>query len=77
MKRKAIDPSRIGLYLLMVLFAGLFLLPIYVMLSSSLKTFAEVQDLSKMWSSTGKLEFGELSGCMVWDTGKRAARIIE
>ncbi len=50
MKKKAIDPSRIGLYLLMVLFAALFLLPIYVMLSSSLKTFAEVQDLSKMWS---------------------------
>ncbi len=50
MKRKAIDPSRIGLYLLMVLFAMLFLLPVYVMLSSSLKTFTEVQDLSKMWS---------------------------
>ncbi len=47
---KAIDPSRIGIYLLLVLFAALFLVPVYVLLTSSLKTFTEVQDLSKMWS---------------------------
>jgi glucose/mannose transport system permease protein len=50
MKQKAINPTRIAIYLLMVLFAALFLLPVYVMVISSLKTFAEVQDLSKLWS---------------------------
>ena len=49
-KKRLIDPSRIAIYLLMLLFAALFLMPIYVMLASSLKTFAEVQDLTKMWS---------------------------
>ena len=44
------DPMRIGIYVLLVLFAGLFLVPVYVMLVSSLKTFAEVQDLSRLWS---------------------------
>jgi len=39
-----------GIYLLLVLFAALFLMPVYVMLSSSFKTFAEVQDLSRMWA---------------------------
>jgi glucose/mannose transport system permease protein len=45
-----IDPSRIAIYLLLILFALLFLLPVYVLLVSSFKTFAEVQDLSRMWS---------------------------
>lgn len=44
------DLTRIGLYLLLVLFAILFLVPVYVLMSSSLKTFAEVQDLSRLWS---------------------------
>jgi len=48
--KRTLDPSRIGIYILMLLFAALFLMPVYVMLSSSFKTFAEVQDLSKMWS---------------------------
>ena len=48
--KRTFDPSRIGIYVLMLLFAALFLLPVYVMLTSSFKTFAEVQDLSKMWS---------------------------
>ncbi len=50
MKRRTFDPARIGIYILMLLFAALFLMPVYVMLSSSFKTFAEVQDLSTMWS---------------------------
>jgi glucose/mannose transport system permease protein len=49
-RRARLSPARIGIYLLLVLFAALFLLPVYVMLSSSLKTFAEVQDLSRMWA---------------------------
>lgn len=49
-KARSIDPSRIAIYLLLVLFAAIFLIPIYVLLTSSFKTFAEVQDLSKMWS---------------------------
>lgn len=49
-KSKTFDPSRIGIYLLLVLFAAIFLVPVYVLLTSSFKTFTEVQDLSKMWS---------------------------
>ena len=44
------NPARFAVYLLLVLFALIFLIPVYVLLSSSLKTFAEVQDLSKLWS---------------------------
>ncbi len=44
------NPMRIGVYVLLVAFAILFLVPVYVMLVSALKTFAEVQDLSRMWS---------------------------
>ena len=49
-KARSIDPSRIAVYLLLVLFAAIFLVPVYVLLTSSFKSFAEVQDLSKMWS---------------------------
>lgn len=56
-KRKGIDPSRIGIYILLVLFAALFLVPVYVLLASSFKTFAEVQDLSRMWSLPSGLNF--------------------
>jgi glucose/mannose transport system permease protein len=45
-----LNPMRIGIYLLLILFSGLFLVPVYVLLSSSLKTFTEVQDLSRLWS---------------------------
>ncbi|MCJ7621570.1 MAG: carbohydrate ABC transporter permease [Anaerolineae bacterium] len=45
-----LTPLRIGIYLLLILFSGLFLVPVYVLLSSSLKTFTEVQDLSRLWS---------------------------
>ena len=44
------NPARAAVYALLVLFALIFLIPVYVLLSSSLKTFAEVQDLSKLWS---------------------------
>ncbi|MEA3376595.1 MAG: carbohydrate ABC transporter permease [Chloroflexota bacterium] len=43
------DPARLAIYVLLVLFGILFLVPVYVMLSTSLKTFAEVQDLSRLW----------------------------
>jgi len=49
-RRRGLDPVRIGLYVLLVLFAIIFLVPVYVLLTSSLKPFAEVQDLSRMWS---------------------------
>jgi glucose/mannose transport system permease protein len=44
------NPARIGIYILLVGFAFVFLIPVYVLLVSALKTFAEVQDLSRMWS---------------------------
>lgn len=43
-------PMRVGIYILLVLFALLFLLPVYVLLVSALKSFAEVQDQSNLWS---------------------------
>jgi glucose/mannose transport system permease protein len=49
-RRRRFDPARIGLYVLLVLFALIFLVPVYVLLSSSFKSFAEVQDLSRLWS---------------------------
>lgn len=57
MRAKSIDPSRIGIYALLILFAILFLIPVYVMLASSLKTFAEVQDQSKLWSLPSSIQF--------------------
>jgi glucose/mannose transport system permease protein len=51
------NPARIGIYTLLILFATLFLIPLYVMLVSSLKTFTEVQDLSRLWSLPSGLNF--------------------
>jgi glucose/mannose transport system permease protein len=45
-----LNPVRIGIYALLILFGVLFLIPVYVLLVSSLKTFSEVQDLSRLWS---------------------------
>ena len=44
------NPVRIGIYTLLILFAILFLAPVYVLLASLFKTFAEVQDMSRVWS---------------------------
>jgi glucose/mannose transport system permease protein len=56
-RRKArFDPARAGIYALLILFALIFLVPVYVLVSSSLKTFAEVQDLSKLWGPPSGLD---------------------
>ena len=57
MRTTRFNPSRIAIYALLVLFAIIFLVPVYVMLSSSLKSFVEVQDLSKMWSLPETIQF--------------------
>jgi glucose/mannose transport system permease protein len=44
------NPARIAIYTLLILLALIFLVPVYVMVVSSLKPFAEVQDLSRLWS---------------------------
>ena len=49
MTRRRFDPARIGIYTLLILFACFFLIPVYVLLVSSLKSFAEVQDQSALW----------------------------
>jgi glucose/mannose transport system permease protein len=49
------NPMRIGIYILLVLFAVIFLVPVYVLLVSSFKTFTEVQDMSRMWGLPGGL----------------------
>ncbi len=45
-----LNPARIAIYTLLILLALIFLVPVYVMIVSSLKPFAEVQDLSRLWS---------------------------
>jgi glucose/mannose transport system permease protein len=57
---RQLNPTRIGIYALLSLFAVLFLVPVYVLLTSSLKTFAEVQDLSKLWSPPGGIHLESL-----------------
>jgi glucose/mannose transport system permease protein len=42
--------ARIIIYGLLLFFALFFLIPVYLLLSSSLKTFAEVQDQSQLWA---------------------------
>jgi glucose/mannose transport system permease protein len=54
---RRISPGRIGIYILLVFFALVFLVPVYVMLSGSLKSFAEIQDLSKLWSLPSDISF--------------------
>jgi glucose/mannose transport system permease protein len=54
---RRINPARIGVYFLLFFFSIIFLIPVYVMLSGSLKDFAEVQDLSKMWGLPSTLTF--------------------
>ena len=46
---KRLNPTRIGIYLLLVLFAAIFLIPVYVLVVSGLKPFTEVENLSRMW----------------------------
>lgn len=55
--KRTLTPSRIGVYILLVIFAIIFLVPVYVMVSGSMKTFAEVQDLSRLWSPPSGLNF--------------------
>jgi len=47
--KKLFNPTRVGLYLLLILFALIFLIPVYVLLVSGLKPFVEVEDLARMW----------------------------
>jgi glucose/mannose transport system permease protein len=65
--------TRIAIYALLILFAFMFLVPVYVMLSSSFKTFAEVQDLSRLWSlpSTFTLESFRAAWSGIPDKGLR------
>jgi glucose/mannose transport system permease protein len=55
--RRRLDPSRIAIYALLILFAVIFLIPVYVLVISSLKSFNEVQDLSRMWLPPRELYF--------------------
>lgn len=45
-----LTPARVLVYILLIVSALFFLIPVYVLLASSLKTFAEVQDQAKLWS---------------------------
>ena len=52
--------SRILIYAALVLLAAFFLLPVYVLVATSVKTFAEA-DLSRMWELPNGISF--CSGC--------------
>ncbi len=56
-RARRLDPSRIAIYFLLILFAIIFLVPVYVLVISSLKSFEEVQDLSRMWLPPKELYF--------------------
>jgi len=43
------NPARIAVYALLILFAAIFLVPVYVLLISAFKSFGEVQNLGRMW----------------------------
>jgi glucose/mannose transport system permease protein len=58
---RRLDPMRVAIHALLILFAILFLIPVYVMLTTSLKTFAEVQDLSKLWGLPQNLNLQSFS----------------
>ena len=55
------DPMRLAVHGLLILFAILFLVPVYVMLTTSLKTFAEVQDLSRLWAPPRNVSLASFS----------------
>lgn len=58
---RRLDPMRLAVYALLILFAILFLIPVYVMLTTSLKTFAEVQDLSRLWAPPRNVSLASFS----------------
>lgn len=49
MSAKSISLNRIVVYALLIMFALLFLMPVYVIGVSSIKSFSELQDLSRLW----------------------------
>jgi glucose/mannose transport system permease protein len=57
--------SRILIYAVLVLLAAFFLLPIYVLATTSVKTFAEA-DLSRMWDFPNGISFSGLD--RAWDS---------
>ena len=52
-------PTRILIYAALILLAAFFLLPIYVLALTSVKTFAEA-DLSRMWDFPNGISFSGL-----------------
>src|SRR4029078_1651587 len=46
--RRAIRPSRVLIYVVLVAFAAFYLMPVYVLLVTGLKSFTEVS-LDRMW----------------------------
>jgi glucose/mannose transport system permease protein len=57
--------SRVLIYAVLVLLAAFFLLPIYVLATTSVKTFAEA-DLSRMWDLPNGISFSGLD--KAWDS---------
>jgi glucose/mannose transport system permease protein len=56
---RRLKPSRILIYAALILLAAFFLLPIYVLVLTSVKTFAEA-DLSRMWDLPSGISFSGL-----------------
>jgi len=62
------SPARIAIYALLVLFAALYLMPIYVLLVTGLKSFREV-GLDRMWDFPSGFHFDSASA---WSSRPRS-----
>lgn len=58
--RRRLRPGRIAIYLLMIAFAIFYLLPVYLLLITGMKSFAEVS-LSRMWDWPSRISFESFS----------------
>jgi glucose/mannose transport system permease protein len=63
--RRRIRPTRVAIYAIMVVFAIFYLLPVYLLLITGMKSFDEVS-LSRMWDWPRSLGFDSFSAA--WET---------
>jgi glucose/mannose transport system permease protein len=66
---KRLTPSRVLLYMLLIAMSALYLLPIYVLLVTSLKSFGEVK-LATMWDLPGGFHLDSFIRAWNGDPGK-------
>jgi glucose/mannose transport system permease protein len=77
-RRALITPARIGIYAFLLSVSAFFLLPLYVMVVTSLKTAPEVRQ-ALMFAWPGNPQFGNWaeawsSACIAWSSPRRCCR---